>query len=122
MLKAECEKLIKRILTAEQYQAIEILYMDSLLDKVKFCKALKPIIKAIPLRKTERKVIQIGVTDRAGNFQTPNNCWWHTKLVEVVDVDIKSGKTKVKEIPNSYDCRYKDSTYLRHDEVEFVEN
>lgn len=120
MMKSEFEKLAGRQVTAEQYEAIEKLYMESTLCQSDFVKSIKPMLKSIPMPESRKKIIMIGVTDRSGCRMTPNGCWYHTKLAELVDVNIATGKMQVREIPNSYDLRYADETYIWDIMVEFV--
>ncbi len=119
MMQHEFERLAGRTVTAEQYEAIEKLYNDSDLSKQDFVKGIRPILKSIPEEK-HNPIIQIGVRDRSGFYLTPNGCWHHTILAELVDVSIKTGKMQVRKIPNSYDERYMDGTYVEDYRVEFV--
>lgn len=120
MMKSEFEKLVKREVTTEQFEAIEKLYMASTLCKADFVKSIKPMLKSIPTPEHEKKIIMIGVTDRSGYRMTPNGCWYHTELAELVDVNIATGRMQVRKIPNSYDLRYADETYIWDCMVEFV--
>lgn len=120
MMKSEFEKLAKREVTTEQFEAIEKLYMASTLCKADFVKSIKPMLKSIPTPETKKKIIQVGVTDNSGCYTTPNGCYHHTELAELVDVSIATGKMQVRKIPNSYDLRYADGTYVRDCMVEFV--
>lgn len=36
--------------------------------------------------------------DRSGYMKTPNGCWYHIGYVELIDVDIKTGKFIVKAL------------------------
>lgn len=119
MMKHEFEKLAGRTVTSEQYEAIEKLYSDSDLSKQDFVKNIRPMLKSMPEEKNN-PIIQIGVPDRSGFYLTPNGCWYHTILAELVDVSIKTGKIQVRKIPNSYDERYMDETYIKDYQVEFV--
>ena len=38
------------------------------------------------------------IRDRSGYTKTPNGCWYHIKYVELVDIDIKTGKYIVKSL------------------------
>lgn len=120
MMKSEFEKLVGRTVTTEQYEAIEELYMASTLCKTDFVKSIRPVLKTIPAPESKKKIIMIGVTDRSGYRMTPNGCYYHTKLAELVDVNIATGKMQVREIPNSYALRYADETYIWDCRVEFV--
>lgn len=120
MMKQEFEKLAGREVTVKQYKAIEKLYMESSLDKQAFVKSIRGMLKTIPEPVKEKKIIMIGVRDKSGSYLTPNGCWHYTKLAELINVNIKTGKIEVREISNSYDLRYADETYVRDFEVEFV--
>lgn len=74
MNKFEFENLSGRSVTEEQYKAIEILYMSSDLGKAEF------------------------VRDHSGFIKTPNGCYFHIKYVEVLDIDIKTGKYIIKPL------------------------
>lgn len=120
MMKSEFEKLVGRTVTTEQFEAIEKLYMESTLCKADFVKSIKPMLKSVPTPEHKKKIIMIGVTDRSGYRMTPNGCWYHTELAELVDVNIATGRMQVRKIPNSYDLRYADETYIWDCMVEFV--
>lgn len=98
MMKHEFEKMAGRELTDKQYDAIETLYMSSNLNKQDFMKSIKPILKTIPQQEKEKTIKRMGVRDRSGCRKTPNGCWYHIEYVELVDVDIKTGKYIVKTL------------------------
>lgn len=102
MERQEFEAIAKRKVTLEQYKAIEVLYMESNLDKYEFVKSIRGLLKTIEEPKPERMIVRVSVTDNSGCEYTPNGCWLHTIKAEIIDVDIKSGKILLKEIPDSY--------------------
>ena len=105
MLRSEFETLAKRTVTDEQYTYIEGLYMESNLDKYNFIKSIKNLLSSIP-EETEKTILTMGIRDRSGHYWTPNRCWRHTVKVELVDVDIRMGKSIVRIIPGSYELGY----------------
>lgn len=113
MMKHEFEAIAGRTVTDEQYKKIESLYMESNLDKYEFVKSIKAMLKSIPEQITKR-ILTILVTDNSGNITTPNGCYYHTVKAELLDIDIKTGEIRVREIPNSYQLGYTyDMGYLR---------
>lgn len=105
MLKEEFEKLAGRSVTSEQYKHIEQLYMDSTLNKYDFVKAIKPVLKSIPVTPVKRPQLIMGVHNMYGDMMTPNHAYYMTYLVELIDVNIRTGKKTVKVIPDSFDFR-----------------
>ena len=98
MMKHEFEALAKREVTEEQYRAIEILYMSSTMNKQDFVKSIKGMLKAIPEPEKEKNIKKMCVRDRSGYRKTPNGCYYHIEYVELVDVDIRTGKYIVKAL------------------------
>lgn len=98
MMKHEFEALAKREVTAEQFEAIEKLYMSSTLNQQDFVKSIRPMIKSIPETEKEKNIKKMCIRDRSGFMKTPNGCWYHIEYVELVDVDIKTGKFIVKAL------------------------
>lgn len=98
MNKFEFENLSGRSVTEEQYKAIEILYMSSNLEKTEFVKSMKSILKSIPQLKKEKDIKRMLVRDHSGFIKTPNGCYFHIKYVEVVDIDINTGKYIIKPL------------------------
>lgn len=98
MMKHEFEQLAGREVTSEQYKAIETLYMDSTLNKEDFVKSIRQMLKSILLPEKEKNIKKMCVRDRSGYRKTPNGCYYHIEYVELVDVDIKTGKYIVKEL------------------------
>ena len=98
MMKHEFEALAKREVTDEQFEAIEKLYMSSTLNKQDFVKSIRPMLKTIPELEKEKNIKKMCVRDRSGCRKTPNGCYYHIVYVELVDVDIKTGKFIVKAL------------------------
>lgn len=92
MMKHEFEELAKRKITDGQFEAIEKLYMSSTLNKQDFVKSIGSMLKSIPEPEKEKNIKKMCVRDRSGYRKTPNGCWYHIEYVEMVDVDIKTGK------------------------------
>ena len=98
MMKTEFENLAGREVTDEQYRAIETLYMSSNLEKTEFVKSMKPILKNIPQPEKKKDIKRMVVRDRSGYRKTPNGCYYHIEYVELVDIDIKTGKYIIKPL------------------------
>lgn len=98
MMKSEFENLAGREVTDEQYRAIETLYMSSNLEKVEFVKSIKTMLKSIPKPEKKKDIKRMVVRDRSGYRKTPNGCYYHIEYVELVDIDIKTGKYIVKAL------------------------
>jgi len=124
MMKHEFEKLAGRTVTAEQFDAIEKLYTDSELNKYEFVKSIRAMLKSIPQQENENKktIIMIGIKGDSGFYATSNGWRYHTKLAELIGVNIATGQIQVKIIENSYDtrCKSHEMEYIRDCEVEFV--
>lgn len=96
MTRAEFEELVGRKVTAEQYKAFETLYMESNLCKQEFVKSIKGLLKSIP--ESKPKVIMRMKMTVNGYDTTPNGAWYFIKYVELVDINIATGKKVVKEL------------------------
>ena len=69
------------------YMAVENMSKQ---DFIKFITpSVKALIKEYPKVKTIKKML---VRYRSGYRKTPNGCWYHIEYVELVDVDIRTGK------------------------------
>ena len=119
MMKQEFEKIAGRTVTAEQFDMINGLYMESDLDKYEFVKSLKWMLKAIP-EKRERSKKVMAIMDNSGYYRTPNGCYLHLVDVEIMDINIKTGKIEVKVIPNSYRLGYSADIYMTDDNIKVV--
>lgn len=98
MMQREFEELAGREVTPEQYRAIETLYMSSNLNKQDFVKSIRTMLKSIPEAGKEKNIKKMCVRDRSGFRKTPNGCYYHIEYVELVDVDVKTGKYIVREL------------------------
>lgn len=92
MMKHEFEALAGYEVTTETYDnIIEPMYMATNLTKREFIKTLnRKALEYKPVRKPNTK--KMLVRDRAGFRKTPNGCWYHIQYVDMVDVDIRTGK------------------------------
>jgi hypothetical protein len=97
-MKSEFESLAGRTVTEEQYKAIETLYMSSNLEKAEFVKSMRPMLKSIPQPEKKKNTKRMAVRDRSGYRMTPNGCYYHIEYVELVDIDIKTGKYIIKPL------------------------
>ena len=104
MMHSEFEEIAKVKVSAEQYEAIETLYMASSLNKVDFVKSISGMLKSLVNEKPE--IVTINVTDRSGYYITPNGCWHHLMDAIVIkrELSIATGKETivVKKIEDSY--------------------
>lgn len=98
MMKQEFERLAKIEVTEETYtRVIEPMYLATDLSKTDFIKLLN--LKALQAPKVVEKTIKkMAVRDRSGFMKTPNGCYYHIEYVELVDVDIRTGKFIVKPL------------------------
>ena len=98
MMKSEFENLAGRAVTDEQYRAIETLYMSSNLEKAEFVKSIKPMLKNIPQPEKKKDIKRMLVRDHSGFIKTPNGCYFHIKYVELLDIEINTGKYIIKPL------------------------
>lgn len=104
MMKYEFEELAGRTVTNEQYKMIEALYMESSMTKQEFVKSIKGMLKGIP-EQHNYSVMTMGVHNAYGDILTPNGAYYMTVQVELINVNIKTGKKLVRVIPNSFAMR-----------------
>lgn len=92
MLKTEFEKIAGYKVSDESYyNVIEPMYYSVKLNKFDFVKSLNR--KAFELKETRKPCIKrMLVRDRMGYTKTPNGCYYHIQYVDMVDVDISTGK------------------------------
>ena len=100
MMKEEFEQIANRSVTPEQYKHIESLYLDSTLNKYDFVKSIKGLLKAIPEQRNY-PVLIMGYHNQYGDMLTPNHAYYMTVEVQLIDVNIKTGKRTVKVVPDS---------------------
>ena len=98
MMKEEFERLAKIEVSQETYsKVIEPMYLATDLSMQEFVKLLN--VKAFAIPKSEPKNIKkMLIRDNSGYTKTLNGCWYHIKYVELVDIDIKTGKYIVKSL------------------------
>lgn len=117
MMQHEFEALAGYEVTAEAYDnIIEPMYMATNMSKQEFIKTLnRKAFEYKPVRKLNVK--KMLVCDRAGFRKTPNGCYYHIQYVDMVDVDIRTGKIMIAELSeevlnsiyqsgHSLDCDY----------------
>lgn len=92
MMKHEFEALAGYKVSNETYDnIIEPMYMATNLSKQEFVKTLNR--KAFEVKEVRTpNVKKMLVRDRAGYRKTPNGCYYHIEYVDMVDVDVKTGK------------------------------
>ena len=98
MMKREFEAMAGYEVTNETYDnIIEPMYMATNLSKQEFIKTLnRKALEYKPVRKPNIK--KMLVRDRAGFTKTPNGCYYHIQYVDMVDVDIRTGKAVIAEL------------------------
>lgn len=101
MMKSEFEALAKRTVTQEQFDAINTLYMSSTMNKQEFVRSIKGLLKSIP-DEHQKVIVLVTCTDHSGYEKTPNGCWYHYTLAELVNVDIATGKIYIRRIPGTH--------------------
>lgn len=101
MMQREFEALAGITVTAADYDnIIEPMYMATGLGKREFIKTLN--LKFFKDRVTKAKNIKkMLVRDRSGYSKTPNGCYYHIQYIELVDVDIATGKFIIKALEES---------------------
>lgn len=98
MQKHEFEKIARIEVTDEVYATvIEPMYLAINLSKEDFIKVLN--LKSLATEKIKEKNVKIMlVRDNSGFIKTPNGCYYHIEYVELIDVDIRTGKFIVKSL------------------------
>lgn len=97
MMHSEFVKMSGLEIGYKQYtEIVEPMYMAvEDMSKREFIEFITPSVKALikrtaePKEKTIKKML---VRDRSGYRKTPNECWYHIEYVELVDVDVRTGK------------------------------
>lgn len=92
MMKCEFERIAGYEVSDKTYnEIIEPMYLATELSKRDFVKLLNR--KALETKKVRKPNIKcMLVRDRSGYTKTPNGCYYHIQYVDMVDVDIKTGK------------------------------
>lgn len=105
MMKHEFEQLAGYEVSSADYDnIIEPMYSATNVTKAEFVKMIDRRRFEV---KNEKKMIKVlNVTDNSGCLRTPNGCYRHLVDVEVVKIDIRTGKIIVKIIPDTYRLGY----------------
>lgn len=99
MMQREFEALAGITVTAADYDnIIEPMYMATGLDKQNFIKTLNLKFFKNRVPKAPKNIKKMLVRDRSGYTKTPNGCYYHIQYVELVDVDIATGKFIIKAL------------------------
>lgn len=99
MQKQEFERLAKIEVTDETYtRVIEPMYLATDLSKQDFIKLLNLKSLVAPKIEKEKNIKKMLVRDRSGFTKTPNGYYYHIEYVELVDVDIRTGKFIVRPL------------------------
>lgn len=116
MMKHEFEELAGIKVTNETYDnIIEPMYYATEMSKRDFIKCLN--LKAFAVKEVRKPCVKkMLVRDRSGYTKTPNNCYYHIQYVDMVDVDIRTGKNVIAPLDDetlyeisrthSLDCGY----------------
>lgn len=126
MMKHEFEELAKiRVTSADYDNIIEPMYMATNMSKADFIKTLNLKFFASRVPAEPKNIKKMLVRSRDGSRITPNGCWYYIEYVELVKVDIRTGKyivkplededlRKIVEQGNSLDLAYDfDIDYIR---------
>lgn len=101
MMKHEFEELAKiRVTSADYDNIIEPMYMATNMSKADFIKTLNLKFFASRVPAEPKNIKKMLVRDRSGYTMTPNGCYYHIEYVELVGVDIRTGKYIVKALEN----------------------
>ena len=116
-MKHEFEQIAGYEVSNETYDTIiEPMYMATAMSKQDFIKTLnRKALEYKPERKPNIKKMLF--RDRAGFRKTPNGCYYHIQYVDMVDVDIRTGRIVVAPLSDevlngiyksghSLDCSY----------------
>lgn len=99
MMKHEFEQIANIEVTNDTYTSIiEPMYLATGLSKHDFVKILNLKALTAPQSKKEKDIKVMLVRDRSGFTRTPNDCYYHIEYVELVDIDIQTGKYIVKPL------------------------
>lgn len=96
MMYREFIELSECNISFEQYnKIIEPMYMAVNMDKDEFIKFIRPSARALAKeneKKRNKNIRKMCVRDRSGNMKTPNGAYYHIVYVELLDIDIATGK------------------------------
>lgn len=99
MMQKEFEAIAGIAVTTEDYdKIIEPMYLATEMSKADFIQTLNLKFFASRVPKTPKNIKRMLVRDKCGFTKTPNGCYYHIQYVELVDVDIKTGKCIVKAL------------------------
>ena len=101
MMQHEFEQIAGYKVSQDSYDnIIEPMYMATSLSKSDFVKMLnRKAFEVKPVREPDiRKML---VRDRLGCARTPNGCWDHVEYVDLVSVDVATGKFVVAPLKES---------------------
>ena len=100
MMKIELEERLGYEITEQGFEELNKMYMVSSLDKDNFARLVKNGAKMYQVKK-EEKIIEVRYAKYTWE-KTPNGCWYvGVKVGQLLDVDIKTGKIKVKFLRNA---------------------
>ncbi len=99
MMQHEFEALAGYRVTADDYNnIIEPMYMATNMTKEDFIKTLDRKFFTDRVPKTPKNIKRMRVRNRMGSPITPNGCYTYIEWVELIDVDIKTGKCIIKAL------------------------
>ena len=99
MMQQEFEAIAKIQVTAADYDnIIEPMYMATNLSKEEFVKTLNLKFFKDRAPKATKNIKRMRVRNRLGSPRTPNGCYTYIEWVELVSVDIRTGKCIVKAL------------------------
>jgi len=106
MMWSEFEELAGYRVTRETYETvIEPMYMATNLSKRDFVKLInRKAVEYKPVRQPNVK--RMRVRDHSGRMMTPNGCWYHIQYVDLIDVDIKTGKRVIALLDEETEREY----------------
>lgn len=106
MMKHELEQLTGRRFTEGQFNALELLYYETDLDKKEFARTARNLIKHMPEQPEPLIPVEkvVAVMDPVGNVISMEGKVLTCKA-ELQDADIATGKSIFKMIPCSADFR-----------------
>ena len=119
MMHHEFEQIAGYEVSYEDYtNIIEPMYMATNLSKQDFVKTINR--KAFEKKAEPVEIIKyMRVRNRLGEMMTPNGCWYYVEPVNLVDVDIKTGKiivaplTDKQQLESYMECTSGSKLYLK---------
>jgi hypothetical protein len=99
MMQHEFEALAGYRVTTDDYNnIIEPMYMATNMTKADFIKTLDRKFFTGRVPKAPKNIKRMRVRNRLGSPTTPNGCYTYIEWVELIDVDIRTGKCIVKHL------------------------